>query len=44
MKRMAALFAVIGALTAVVPATAPAATASSGKDGGLCLLLAVRIC
>ncbi len=33
MKRMAALFAVMGALTGVVPATAVAA---EGSGGGLC--------
>lgn len=40
MKRTAALFAVLAATTAVVPASAPAATSGSGsEDGQLCLLL-----
>lgn len=43
MKRVAALFAVMSAMTAVVPATAPAATGVA-EDKGLCLVLAVRIC
>lgn len=43
MKRMAALLAVLGALTAVVPATAPAATASSG-DGTCLNLVLLRFC
>jgi len=50
MKRMAALLAVMGAMTGVVPAAAPAATTSGVGDsaGGICqslgLGLATRIC
>jgi hypothetical protein len=45
MKRVAALFAVMGAMTAVVPTAAPAATTSGGLEGsGLCLVLAYRLC
>ena len=42
MKRIAALFAVMGAMTAVVPAAAPAATSVGGGSGDLCLIL--RFC
>ena len=45
MKRMAALLAVMGALSAVVPATAPAAT--KDKDKKECLIgtvLVLRFC
>lgn len=41
MKRMAALFAVMGAMTAVVPATTSAATL---EDSCSINLIAVRIC
>ncbi len=44
MKRMAALFAVLGALTAVAPAQAPAATIGTGAEDGLCLVLMLRFC
>ena len=44
MKRIAALFAVMGAMTAVVPASAPASEADRG-EGDLCLtVLALRLC
>jgi hypothetical protein len=45
MKRMAALLAVMGAMAAVVPAAAPAATAD--RSSGECLvngLLLLRLC
>ena len=41
MKRMAAVLAVIGAMTAMVPATAPAAT--TDKDA-CSLILVLRFC
>ena len=47
MKRVAVLFAVMGAMTAVVPTAAPAATSGLGGGGGgndLCLVLAYRLC
>lgn len=44
MKRMAALFAVVGAMTAVVPATAPAATADKDVNQCVAKLLVLRIC
>lgn len=42
MKRMAALLAVMGAMSAVVPATAPAASTSSGDSCSM--LLVLRFC
>ncbi len=42
MKRMAATLAVLGALSAVVPATAPAATTSSNHCSSVLLML--RFC
>jgi hypothetical protein len=44
MKRMAALLAVMGAMTAVVPAAAPAATATSSSGDAKCLVLVLRLC
>ena len=44
MKRMAALFAVMGAMSAVVPATAPAAEADRDVEKCLTKLIALRIC
>lgn len=43
MKRMAALFAVMGALSAVMPATAPAAAAST-SDATCLSMLFLRFC
>ena len=47
MKRMAALLAVMGAMTGVVPAAAPAATSSGVDTSGVCNglpVLALRLC
>ena len=44
MKRMAALFAVMGAMSAVVPATAPAAESDEDVNRCLSKLIALRIC
>ncbi|CAA9496810.1 MAG: hypothetical protein AVDCRST_MAG85-1517 [uncultured Solirubrobacteraceae bacterium] len=45
MKRVAALFAVMGAMTAVVPTAAPAATTTGVlEENGLCLVFAYRLC
>ena len=43
MKRMAALLGVMGALTAVVPASAPAATTASSGENCLGVVL-LRFC
>ena len=44
MKRMAALLAVMGAVSGVVPATAPAAGADENVERCLTNLIALRIC
>ena len=44
MKRMAALLAVMGALSAIVPAAAPAATADASPLCNSGTLLMLRLC
>jgi hypothetical protein len=44
MKRVAALFAVLGALGAAVPSSAPASTAVTSDEDVVCVLLMLKLC